>query len=336
MKIAIACPRGAVAHTGNRITARRYAQLLRALGHRIVRRHGGADLLIALHAVKSARAVLAFRRAHSRRRIVLVLTGTDLHPRLARSQLARRALHAADALVVLEPGALRRLPVSLRRKGHCVRQSVGGALPRHAPLAGRIVQVGHLRRAKDPLRVALAIRGLEGVELRHFGAELERGWASRARAEMRRNPAYHWIGAVSPARARAELSRAALFVLPSRVEGSSAALIEALRMGVPVLASDAAGNRGTLGARHPGLFAVGATRILRAKLRRTLSDPRRLRRLTAASRRLARHHRPAEERAAWKRLLASLGHENKEPPRPPWPRGGSSARAPSRRATGCS
>ena len=37
------------------------------------------DLLIALHARKSAASIEAFRRAHPAARIVLVMTGTDLY-----------------------------------------------------------------------------------------------------------------------------------------------------------------------------------------------------------------------------------------------------------------
>ncbi len=83
MRIAIATPAPAGTTRGNRITAQRYATLLRALGHtvRVVARweRGDHDLLIALHASKSHASIAAFARAHPRRPIVLVLTGTDVY-----------------------------------------------------------------------------------------------------------------------------------------------------------------------------------------------------------------------------------------------------------------
>lgn len=317
MKIAIATPSSAVQHSGNRITAQRYARLFRGLGHRLVKDALKADLLVALHARKSAGEVLRYRRLRPEGKIILVLTGTDLHPVLDPSRAARKALALADALVVLEPQARQRLPEALRAKCAVVRQSLEGPLPRRRILPGRIVQLGHLRRAKDPLRAALALRGLEGFKLVHCGGEHEPGWATRARAQMRRNPAYHWKGEQSPARARAELSRAMLFVLPSRVEGSSSALIEALVMGVPVLASRAAGNVGTLGADHPGLFDVGDTRALRAMFLRASQDAAWLARLERASRRLARLHQPRIEREAWHRLLQRVSRSQPDRLTPP-------------------
>ena len=57
-------PRGS--RKGNRITADRYAQLLRALGHHVTvgTDERDCDLLLALHARKSAPAMRRFRRAH--------------------------------------------------------------------------------------------------------------------------------------------------------------------------------------------------------------------------------------------------------------------------------
>jgi glycosyltransferase involved in cell wall biosynthesis len=319
MKIAIACPSSAVHSSGNVITARRYARILRGLGQCIVTKPERADLLVALHARKSAAAVRAFRRMRPQGRIVLVLTGTDLHPRLDASAAARQALAAADLLVVLEPLARGRLPSGLRRKCLVIRQSCERPVTRGTPLLGRVLQVGHLRAAKDPLLAARALRGLAGMELLHLGGEWESGWQRRVQAEMRRNPAYHWRGELPPAEVRRELARAWLFVLPSRIEGSSAALIEALCAGVGVLASRATGNCGTLGPRHPGLFAVGDRSALRSLLSRARREPSFVARLERVSRRIANQHALERETEAWQRLLARL---KKQEPRGHHGRGG--------------
>src|ERR1051326_7039149 len=72
-------PRGS--RKGNRVTADRYAHLLRQLGHHVTvgTRERDCELLFALHARKSAGAMRRFRRAHPSRPIILVLTGTDVY-----------------------------------------------------------------------------------------------------------------------------------------------------------------------------------------------------------------------------------------------------------------
>ncbi|MGH7860230.1 MAG: selenoneine biosynthesis selenosugar synthase SenB, partial [Candidatus Binatia bacterium] len=64
MKILLVCPAPARTRHGNRVTALRWARCLRSLGHRvqITSRYEGerADLLVALHARKSAGSIASF------------------------------------------------------------------------------------------------------------------------------------------------------------------------------------------------------------------------------------------------------------------------------------
>ena len=66
MNIAIVTPAPPGSRKGNRVTAMRWARLLRQLGHRVRvchGHHGGRwDLLVALHARRSAGVVEVFRR----------------------------------------------------------------------------------------------------------------------------------------------------------------------------------------------------------------------------------------------------------------------------------
>lgn len=68
-------------------------------------------------------------------------------------------------------------------------------------------------------------------------------------------------------------SNAAVFVLPSYLEGMALTLLEALSYGVPVVASDIAPNR-EVGQDRPGfrLFPAGDEDALRTTLRRVLAD----------------------------------------------------------------
>ncbi len=68
MNITIVTPAPPGSRKGNRITARRWASLLRQLGHRVAIRQEyrgeRCDVLVALHARRSFDAVQAFRSAH--------------------------------------------------------------------------------------------------------------------------------------------------------------------------------------------------------------------------------------------------------------------------------
>jgi hypothetical protein len=110
------------------VTALRWAGILRSLGHRVrigpPDRAPRADLLVALHARRSAPAVEAFRRDFPGRPVVVALTGTDLYVDLPRSAVARRSLALADRIVVLQAAARRRLPRAARAKTRVIHQSV--------------------------------------------------------------------------------------------------------------------------------------------------------------------------------------------------------------------
>jgi glycosyltransferase involved in cell wall biosynthesis len=77
-----------------------------------------------------------------------------------------------------------------------------------------------------------------------------------------------WVADVIPHFAAADV-----FVIPSRTEGLSNALLEATALGRVVVASDIPGNRAVLGDAHPLYFPAGDVRALEATLLRALADP---------------------------------------------------------------
>ncbi len=297
------------------MTAVRWARILRDLGHRVTiarsYRDEPCDLLVALHARKSAASVFAFRRRHPGRPLVLALTGTDVYNDLHTSVRARRAVALATRIVALQPLAARELPPALRKRVRVIYQS---ASPTRAPLgrASRffdVAVVGHLRPVKDPFRCALAARGLppdSRVRVLHAGAALSPAMERRARREEARNPRYRWLGDLPRPRARRLIARARLLVLSSRLEGGAHVLSEALVDGVPVLASRIPGSVGMLGPRYPGYFEVADTGGLRRMLLRCERDPAFLETLRRRCRARARLFHPSREREAWARLLRSL------------------------------
>lgn len=315
MRILIVTPAPRGSLKGNRVTAQRWARLLRGLGHRasVLDRYQGepADLLVALHAAKSSGAVSRFARLHPGRPIVVALTGTDIYGSRELSPRARSSLERATRLIALQPLARRRLEPRWRRKTRVILQSLAAPQRRVRPREGvfEVVVLGHLRGVKDPFLAARAARLLppdSRIQILHAGAALNRAMARRARVEMQRNPRYRWLGELPRPRALALLARARLALSTSRHEGGANAVSEAIVCGTPVLATRIDGSVGLLGARYPGLFAPGDARALARLLSRAEREPSFLRRLAADCRRLAPDFDPAVEREAWRALLAEL------------------------------
>lgn len=315
MRIVVVTPAPPGARTGNRVTALRWARILRGLGHRVTvaARYAGqpCDLLAALHARRSFPSITAYRRRHPRAPLVVALTGTDLYHDLRSSAWARRALEMATRIVVLQSMAIAALPARSRRKVRVIVQSA--VAPRRRPRrrkdAFEVCVLGHLRAVKDPFRAAAAARLLppsSRIRVHHVGAAIEPGTASRARAEHRRTPRYRWIGERPHAEALRILARSRLLCLTSKLEGGANVVSEAAAAGIPVLASRIDGSVGLLGSRYPGYFPVGDTHALATLLLRAETDPGFYAKLRRGVRRLARLVRPAHERAAWASLLADL------------------------------
>ena len=70
MKIVLITPEGPTSRTGNRVAAARWAHILRRLGHRVrvASDYDGqpADLMVAVHAWRSAAAIEGFKSMYPR------------------------------------------------------------------------------------------------------------------------------------------------------------------------------------------------------------------------------------------------------------------------------
>lgn len=318
MRVVIVCPFPAGSRLGNRITAVRWRSLLNALGHRVTIRTGipraRYDVLVALHALRSADVVRWSRETHPERPIVLALTGTDLSRDIHVQERAKQSLQLADRLVVLHDRALEQLPRATRPKARLIRQSAEPVRLR-ARDGGRtfdVALVAHLRDEKDPLRAGLAARLLPDssrIRIVHAGRALNADWERRARAEQASNVRYRWLGEVSPTRARRIIGDARLMVLTSISEGGANVLGEAVVSGTPVLSSRIPAALSALGSAYPGLFRVGDTAGLARLLARAERDPRFLALLTRRTTARAHLFTASTEKRAWRSLLAELAHD---------------------------
>ena len=288
--------------------------MLRNLGHRAFIVQPGpapaADVLIALHARKSAEAVRSSREKRPGTKVIVALTGTDLYRDVRVDPSARRSLELADRLVVLHDGAPEELPARLRWKVHVVPQSAPPM--RRLPPVQRwfeVLVVAHLRPEKDPLRTARAARALDGasrIRVVHAGAALSGQMRKDALAEMRANPRYEWLGELPGWKARRLIARGRVLCITSEMEGGANVLSEAVAAGTPVLATRIPAMRAILGGDYPGLFPYGDTDALARLLRRAEGDPHFLADLRRRCLRVRPELSPAREKAALRAVLGSL------------------------------
>lgn len=273
--LCVVTPALADANNGNWQTARRWARLLS--GHyrvRVVREWvpgDGGDLLLALHARRSAPSVAAWANAHPDRPLVLALTGTDLYRDIAADASAQQSLALAHRLVVLQEQGPMALPEALRDKCRVVFQS-GTRRQTLAKTSAhlRAVMVGHLRDEKWPqtlFEAARLLRPDEGIHIDHIGAALDPALGEAAQATALARPHYRWLGGLPHAATRARIQRAHVLVHTSRMEGGAHVLMEAVLCGTPVLASSIPGNMGMLGPHYGGYFPPGDAPALAEALR---------------------------------------------------------------------
>ena len=280
MRIALVTPAGAGTRNGNRHTALRWAAFLREAGHRVNvavqwSPEAPAHAMLALHARRSHSSMKKFVEINPGKLLVLALTGTDVYRDIHDSAEAQESLELAQRLIVLQPRAADELPKRFRNKVRVVVQSSSTTL-RQNPVKGkfRLCVIGHLRAEKDPLRTLAALSHISDrdVEVIHLGAPLEGGLEKQAMAGMRREARYRWLGSVPHARALAWLASSHAMVISSRMEGGANVVCEALRIGVPVLASRISGNVGLLGGRYAGYFPPEDERALARLVQRAATD----------------------------------------------------------------
>lgn len=313
--VVIVSPTLAEANNGNWQTARRWQRLLSPHRVRIVQHWPDAladkdDVMLALHARRSADAVQAWHDRHGQRGLGMVLTGTDLYRDIAHEPQAQRSLALARSLVVLQSLGIRSLPSPYRDKARVIFQSSGTrqTLPKTSRHL-RVVMVGHLREEKDPLTLMAAARQLPpnaGVFIDHIGAALDPALGQAAQVLQKQCLHYRWLGALSHAQTLRRIQRAHLLVHCSRMEGGAHVVMEAICSGTPVLASRIDGNVGLLGEDYAGYFEPGDASALAQALLALRTDAPALAQLKAQCAWRAPLFAPSAERAALHRWVQDL------------------------------
>ena len=293
-QVVIISPALANANNGNWQTARRWASYLRS-DYRVAcmmtwdpedALTASPDLMIALHARRSADSIDAYARRFPQRPLVVILTGTDLYRDIRTDASAQRSLELATRIVVLQAAGLDELAPHLRAKATVIHQSAPSLKPFIKPFikpflrpadatAFDVIMIGHLREEKRPATFIDAARLVSAphVRLLHVGAALDPTLGALAADTQASVARYRWLGPMPHAKTRQRLKRCALMVITSAMEGGANVIIEAVTSGVPVLASDIAGNRGMLGGGYAGYFPLGDSPALARLIDRVATDP---------------------------------------------------------------
>ncbi len=293
---------------GNTVTARRLAEGLRAEGvdARILSadalpgapRPGPGEVVHALHARLAGVPAVHWARGSP---VIWTFTGTDLGPgeRAAVASAARRvaafvAFHAQQAEELrrelgVAPASVRVIAPGVDLSGFAGgRRGPESAAPRAAEAEPMLFLLpAGIREVKDP---DLAVAAVEAVRRAGSDAALAVAGPSRDDAfcaafleRLRAAPFARYIGEVPRAEMPGWYARAAVVLNTSRAEGLSNAVLEAMALGRPVLATDIAGNRAAIRHGTDGWLAapsvlpeaaamLAADRELRRRLGRAAAE----------------------------------------------------------------
>lgn len=197
----------------------------------------------------------------------------------------------------------------------------GGAWPREPGRLG-IVWAGRLASGKglETLLEALAICGPE-VHLSVLGDGPDRDRLETLAGSLGVTGRVRWLGYVADrALYLDELGAADIFVFPSPAEGFPKVVLDAMAVGLPVIASPVGSLEELATAEIIEPVGAGDPAAISAAIHRLAADPRRAVALGAAGTRfVARHTRPAEALRlveGWRRRFPTLGWDTPSGPEP--------------------
>ncbi|RII83819.1 selenoneine biosynthesis selenosugar synthase SenB [Neopusillimonas maritima] len=286
-KVTIVTPSLAAANNGNWQTVRRWARAIAPVAQVSIVQHWPgddtsaeeSDVLIALHARRSAPSISNWYARHGSRGLAVIMAGTDLYRDINYDPDAQRSLQQAHSLVVLQEKAPEALAPAERKKTRLIFQSTS----LRKPLAKttkhlRVLMVGHLRPEKAPhtlFQVTRLLKTHPDIYIDHIGKVLDPALGEAAQQTMLEAPNYRWIAGLPHDTVRSRIQRAHLLVHTSEMEGGAHVVMEAVNSGTPVLASDVDGNIGMLGKNYQGYFPFNNANVLAESIkecRATQSD----------------------------------------------------------------
>ena len=221
----------------------RFTRLVKRIDPHVVHAYGfSADVLATLLRLTGTRArIITSRRGEERnrrhqavRRVVNRLTTRIVCVSSETAAFVRATEAPAPQLVEVIPNGVVPAPAMPRpAAGSGTRPIRFGTLGTVKPIKGTDLLVDAFLRFPTGARVELVVAGL-----------IDRPWAEALRDRARPEPRIHFVGRTSAP--RDFLADLDVFVLPSRSEGMSNALLEAMAVGLPCIATDVGSNRSVL------------------------------------------------------------------------------------------
>lgn len=248
---------------GNNVTANRIVSILLEAGIKseMIAKDEvvlEADVLIALHARKSAHFIKEFYTVNPEGKVILYLTGTDLYREIPNGcRICEASMEGADALVVSQEASLSSIPPRFRAKSMVVHKSI--QLPElsvDTEVDPRLFTViGHLREVKQPFMGVESIQLLDdAVRLKLLGDAVALDYDSLALDWQKRDSRFQWLGRLDYTETLEWMKRSVATINTSLVEGGANSVGESIVLGIPVLASKIEGNVGMLSADYDGYF----------------------------------------------------------------------------------
>ena len=149
------------------------------------------------------------------------------HPARQRATVIRNALPRYIEAIISELARERRSRIAASPEDHTKTGP---------PLV--LVATGHLRHEKNYPLLLRALARTEGATLRIVGRGIEEDEIRALAAQLGLGEKVQFLGFLPREQALAEVARADVFVQPSFTEGHSLAIVEAARLGVPIMVSD--------------------------------------------------------------------------------------------------
>lgn len=316
--------------TGNHTTGMRIAEHLESGGHEVVPVNVNApreerpelhdlDAAVGLHAYASAECLKNLSVPK-----VVVFGGTDINLDLndkTKSQIIDDAVSNAASLVAISSNLLERaearwpdllgkmilIPqaVEVKPSGFSLRAHLG--LPDEAKI---LLLPAGLRPVKDPLFVADSFSAWHKAEPSVYmvvcGEERDGEYSAFCKRELAGREGVIFAGALDIPDMHAGMLQSVAVLNTSVAEGNSVAILEAMALGVPVVARRNEGNEQLISAAQSGLlFSQPEECVLYC--RSLLNDAELRRELAERGRRyIMLNHSLAAERASYLRLLDDM------------------------------
>lgn len=308
---------------GNVVTAKRMASLFSERGHDAQAIHTDqppeSDVLVALHAFKTAAASKYFAEKCPSSKLIVLLTGTDINGGIEKHlELAETIYSLVDRFVVAHPKAIDALPDHWKTKTTVIYPSV--KIPEHVSMLETGLKspcftcVGHLRPVKNPHLMFRALKLLdESFFAYSIGSSLDQTDAQKAIINSRSSDRYDWIKDVEHKLAMAMIKKSLATINTSFSEGGANVIIEACHLETPVLASKIDGNMGLLGDSYAGYFDSNDAFGLSQLMKRCLLDSDFVQTLKQQVSERGRLFTYEEEVNSWLELIGNLRTSDSDP-----------------------